>query len=260
LTKFPSLFISHGSPMTVIEDSRARRYLSGLGEKIGRPEAILIASAHWEYPVLAMTTAKRLDTIHDFGGFPQALFDCRYEPPGIGEFAEKISRSLSDAGLELHADPRRGIDHGGWSPLILMYPEADIPTAQISIETARGPAHQLAVGKALAGLRGEGVLIIGSGSMTHNLRSLIRSEPDCRGADWAIEFSEWVAGALADSRVDDLLNWKAKAPHARYAHPTDEHFLPLFTALGAGGSDAVAERLHSSYSYGSLSMDCYAFH
>lgn len=259
MTSFPSLFISHGSPMTVLEDSRARRYLCGLGEEIGRPEAIVIASAHWEYPVLAMTTAEKLETIHDFGGFPQALFDCRYEPPGIGTLVNKISLLLGDAGFELHADPRRGIDHGGWSPLILMYPGADIPTAQISIETARGPAHQLAVGAALSSLREEGVLVIGSGSMTHNLRSLVRSEPDSEGVDWAIEFSEWVADALKNGRVDELLDWKTQAPHALHAHPSDEHFLPLFTALGAGGDAPTIERIHKSFTYGTQSMDCYAF-
>ena len=256
---FPSLFLSHGSPMTVIEDSRARRYLSGLGEEIGRPEAIIMVSAHWEYPVLAMTTADKLETIHDFGGFPQALFDCRYEPPGIGSLAGRVSGLAGQAGFDLYADPRRGIDHGGWTPLILMYPDADIPTAQISLETARGPAHQLAVGKALAALREEGVLVIGSGSMTHNLRTLVRDEPDSEGADWAVAFSEWVADALAEGRVGDLLNWKDLAPNAEYAHPSDEHFLPLFTALGAGGESPKAERIHSSFTYGTQSMDCYAF-
>lgn len=259
MSTFPSLFLSHGSPMTVIEDSRARRYLCGLGEEIGRPEAIIMVSAHWEYPVLAMTTADRLETIHDFGGFPQALFDCRYEPPGIGELANHVSGLLGEAGFKLHADQRRGIDHGGWTPLILMYPDADIPTAQISIETARGPAHQFAVGRALAALRDQGVLIVGSGSMTHNLRSLVRNEPDSEGVDWAIEFSEWVADALSDGRVDDLLNWKEQAPHALYAHPTDEHFLPLFTALGGGGDTPSIERIHQSFTYGTQSMDCYAF-
>ena len=151
---------------------------------------------------------------------------------------------LAAEGFQLHADPRRGIDHGGWTPLILMYPDADIPTAQISIETPRGPGHQLAVGRALAPLREEGVLVIGSGSMTHNLRSLVRDEPDSEGADWAVAFSEWVADALAQGRVNDLLDWKAQAPHALHAHPSDEHFLPLFTALGAGG-EAPAGGTHS---------------
>ena len=259
MTTFPSLFISHGSPMTVLEDSRARRFLCGLGEEIGRPEAILMISAHWEYPVLAMTTADRLETIHDFGGFPQALFDCRYEPPGVGDLAERSAELFAGAGFQLHAEPRRGIDHGGWTPLILMYPEADIPTAQISIETPRGPDHQLAVGQTLAPLRDEGVLVIGSGSMTHNLRSLVRDEPDSDGVDWAIAFSEWVADALSEGRIDDLLDWKRQAPNALHARPSDEHFLPLFTALGAGGEAPNVERIHKSFTYGTQSMDCYAF-
>ena len=259
MTSFPSLFVSHGSPMMALEDSRARRFLCDLGGAIGRPEAIVIASAHWEAPHLAFTTADRLPTIHDFGGFPQALFECRYAPPGAPAAISRAAELLRDAGMDVYADPVRGIDHGAWVPLMLMYPGADIPVAQISIETPLGAAHQFDIGAALAPLRDEGILVIGSGNITHNLREMNRSEPDGEGHDWVTTFAEWVADALVQGRIDELTDWKNTAPHARRSHPSDEHFLPLFTALGAGGPNTTVERIHTSYSYGSLAMDMYSF-
>jgi 4,5-DOPA dioxygenase extradiol len=259
MATFPSLFVSHGSPMMALEDSRARRFLSGLGDDIGRTDAIIIASAHWEPPHLAFTTAERLPTIHDFGGFPQALFDCRYEPPGAPAAISRAAGLLKDVGMDVYADPVRGVDHGAWVPLMLMYPGGDIPVAQISIETPLGAAHQLDIGAALAPLRDEGILVIGSGNITHNLREMNRVKPDGEGHDWVVEFADWVADALVNGPVSDLIDWENTAPHARRSHPSDEHFLPLFTALGAGGPDASVERIHSSYSYGSLAMDMYSF-
>ena len=171
----------------------------------------------------------------------------------------KAAALLRGAGLTAYAEPRRGVDHGTWVPLMLMYPAADVPVAQISVETPLGPGHQLAIGRALAPLREQGVLVVGSGNITHNLREMNRAEPDGDGHDWVVEFGDWVKDALDSGRIDDLVDWKNSAPHARRSHPSDEHFLPLFTALGAGGPDARAERIHSSYSYGSLAMDMYAF-
>jgi 4,5-DOPA dioxygenase extradiol len=259
MTRFPSLFVSHGSPMMALEDSRARRFLCELGAKIGKPDAILVASAHWEAPQLAFTTAEMLPTIHDFGGFPQALHDCQYVPPGAPDAVSKAAALLQADGMEVYADPVRGVDHGTWVPLMLMYPDADVPVAQISIQTRLGAAHQVDIGRALAPLRDDGILIIGSGNITHNLREMNRAEPDGAGHDWVVEFGDLVADALANGRIDDLVGWEANAPHARRSHPSDEHFLPLFTALGAGGLEARAERIHSSYSYGSLAMDMYSF-
>lgn len=255
----PSLFLSHGSPMMVLEDSRARRFLAGLGEEIGKPKAILIVSAHWETEALTFGTAQFRATIHDFGGFPQALYDCRYEPPGAPLAAIRAASFLHSAGITVESDPERNLDHGAWVPLMLMYPEADVPVIQMSIQTMQGPAHQLAVGRALAPLRDEGILIVGSGNITHNLREMNRAEPDGAGHDWVVEFADWVDSALAEGRIGDLVDWERTAPHARRSHPSDEHFLPLFTALGAGGQNPAATRIHNSYSYGSLAMDMYAF-
>lgn len=259
MTTFPSLFLSHGSPMMALEDSRARRFLVDLGKDLGKPEAILMISAHWEARELAFTTAEKLPTIHDFGGFPPALYECRYEPPGADSAVRKAAALLQADGVEVYADPARGLDHGAWVPLMLMYPEADVPVAQITLQSPLGAAHQFHVGRLLAPLRNEGVLVVGSGNVTHNLREMRRDEPDGDAWDWVAEFSEWVRAALEEGRTDDLLAWQERAPHARRSHPTDEHFLPLFTALGAGGPDGRAERIHASYSYGSLAMDMYAF-
>ncbi len=263
MTAYPSLFVSHGSPMMALEDSAARRFLGELGARIlgeiGRPRGVLIASAHWEAHELAFTTAAKLPTIHDFGGFPRRLYECRYEPPGAEEAVAKAAGLLQAAGMEVYGDPRRGLDHGAWVPLMLMFPDADVPMAQITIQTPLGPAHQIEVGRTLAPLREEGILIVGSGNITHNLPEMDRQAPDSDAHDWVKEFSEWVKAALDEGRIDDLVGWEANAPHARRSHPSDEHFLPLFTALGAGGEGAKVERIHTSYSYASLAMDMYAF-
>ena len=180
-------------------------------------------------------------------------------PPGAPDAVSKAAALLQADGMEVYADPVRGVDHGTWVPLMLMYPDADVPVAQLSIQTRLGAAHQVDIGRALAPLRDDGILIIGSGNITHNLREMNRAEPDGAGHDWVVEFGDLVADALANGRIDDLVGWEANAPHARRSHPSDEHFLPLFTALGAGGLEARAERIHSSYSYGSLAMDMYSF-
>lgn len=264
MTTLPSFFLSHGSPMMALEDSVARRFLTELGPEIdrtyGRPKAVLIASAHWEAHQLAFTTAAKLPTIHDFGGFPRELYECRYEPPGADEAVGRAATLLGAAGMDVYADPQRGLDHGAWVPLMLMYPDADIPMAQITIQTPLGAAHQVEVGRLLAPLREEGILIVGSGNITHNLREMDRRAPDSNAHDWVKEFADWVKTGLDEGRTDDLIAWQAKAPHARRSHPSDEHFLPLFTAYGAGGEGAKAERIHTSYSYASLAMDMYAFH
>lgn len=259
MTALPSLFVSHGSPMMALEDSAARRFLGDLGREIGKPKGVIIASAHWEAYELAFTTAAKLPTIHDFGGFPRRLYECRYEPPGADEAVAKAAALLRAAGMEVYGDPQRGLDHGAWVPLMLMFPDEDVPMAQMTIQTPLGPAHQLEVGRLLAPLREEGILIVGSGNITHNLPEMDRKAPDSDAHDWVKEFSEWVKSALDEGRIDDLVGWETSAPHARRSHPSDEHFLPLFTAIGAGGEGATPERIHTSYSYASLAMDMYAF-
>lgn len=255
----PALFVSHGSPMLVLTESPARDFLRGLGRVIGRPSAILVASAHWETRVPALNAVARNATIHDFYGFPPALFAMRYEPPGAPELARRAGGLLAAAGFETGIDPERGLDHGAWVPLSLMYPEADIPVLQVGIQSALDPAHHWRVGRALAPLRADNVLVMGSGSFTHDLSRLRRGVVDGAQPDDVVAFSDWFDTAIVDGRVADLLDYRERAPHAVRQHPTDEHLLPLYVALGAGGEMVAAERLHCSAMYSSLRMDAYAF-
>ena len=256
---FPSLFVSHGSPMMALTDSPARDFLRGLGRELGTPSAILVASAHWETEVPTLNSVARNETIHDFYGFPPDLFAMRYEPPGAPALAKKAAGLLADAGLPVEIDPRRGLDHGAWVPLTLMYPAADIPVFQVGIQPHRDPAHHLRLGRALAPLREDNVLIIGSGSFTHNLQLLRRDSVDGSQPPDVIAFADWFDAAIAEDRIDDLINYRTRAPYGVRQHPTDEHLLPLYVALGAAGDKPLPERLHSSAMYSSLRMDTYAF-
>jgi 4,5-DOPA dioxygenase extradiol len=256
---FPALFLSHGSPMLALTDSPARDFLRGLGKELGRPSAILVASAHWETRVPAFNAVARNETIHDFYGFPPALFAMRYEPPGAPALAETAAALLSAAGLQSAIDPARGLDHGAWVPLSLMYPEATIPVFQVGIQSQLNPAHHLRLGRALAPLREQNVLIIGSGSFTHNLSNLRRDAVDGPQPPDVTAFADWFDAAITGGRTDDLLNYRTRAPYAVQQHPTEEHLLPLYVALGAAGEHPTPERLHTSAMYSSLRMDAYAF-
>jgi 4,5-DOPA dioxygenase extradiol len=253
---FPSLFVSHGSPMMALTDSPARDFLRALGAEVGKPSAILVASAHWETRIPALTKVARNTTIHDFYGFPPELFAMRYEPPGAPALADKAAALLQGAGMEVGIDPQRGLDHGAWVPLTLMYPAADIPVLQVGIQSDLGPDHHLRLGKALAPLRRDGVLILGSGSFTHNLRLIRRDDVDGPQPPDVVAFADWFDRAIIEDRVDDLLKYRTRAPYAERQHPTDEHLLPLYVAMGAGGA---ARRLHASAMYSALRMDAYAF-
>jgi 4,5-DOPA dioxygenase extradiol len=256
---FPALFLSHGSPMLALTDSPARDFLRGLGRELGEPSAILIASAHWETDVPVVNSVARNATIHDFYGFPPALYEMRYEPPGAPALAAKAAALLSEADFASEIDTERGLDHGAWVPLLLMYPRAKIPVLQVAIQSHLDPAHHLRLGRALAPLRAENVLIIGSGSFTHNLSRLRREAVDGKQPPDVTAFADWFDAAITGRRVDDLLDYRTLAPFAVQQHPTDEHLLPLYVALGAGGEHATGKRLHSSAMYSSLRMDAYAF-
>jgi 4,5-DOPA dioxygenase extradiol len=255
----PALFISHGSPMLALEPSPARDFLAGLGATLPRPRAILVASAHWETAHPQVNAVAVNETIHDFYGFPPALFAMRYPAPGDPALAQHVADLLHGARFEASLDPKRGLDHGAWVPLALMYPAHDIPVLQLSIQTPLGPQHHLLLGRALDALRRNDVLVIGSGSFTHNLGRLRRVEPGAAPAADVVAFADWMHAALHDNRIDDLLAYRSKAPYAAMQHPTDEHLLPLFVALGAAGDKAPATRLHASTTYGALRMDAYAF-
>lgn len=255
----PTLFISHGSPMTALRDSPARRFFTTLGARLGRPKAVLIASAHWETVAPAVNAVAVNDTIHDFGGFPQALYDIRYPAPGAPALAERVAELLADAGLPCGIDRQRGLDHGAWIPAALIWPQADIPIVQVSIQPHLGPAHHMQLGRALAKLREQDVLIIGSGSFTHNLRILNRASLDAPEMPNVTAFATWFDQALAQNRTAELLAYRTRAPAAVEQHPTDEHLLPIYVALGAAGEGAKAHRLHSSVEFAALRMDAYEF-
>jgi 4,5-DOPA dioxygenase extradiol len=261
-TRMPTLFVSHGSPMMAIEDSAARRFLSGLGARLPRPRAVVVLSAHHDDAVATVTAVERPDTIHDFGGFPRALYELRYAAPGAPSLAAQIATRLTAASVPAELDRRRGLDHGAWIPLSLMYPLADVPVLQVSIDSAQTPAYHFALGRALRPLRDEGVLVIGSGGATHNLRLYFHAADRNDASpppEWVEAFNEWVAGAVEARRFDDLLSYGARAPYARQNHPTPEHFLPLFATLGAAFDDEQGRRIHASYDRGLLSLDAYSF-
>lgn len=256
----PSLFVSHGAPTLALQDIPARHFLETLGRSLPRPRAIVAVTAHWETDRPAAGADPHPRTIHDFGRFDDRLFDIQYPAPGQPELAEGLTVMLHEAGLASGIDPRRGLDHGVWVPLLLMYPDADIPVVPVSVQPGLGPAHHLRVGRALAALAGEDVLVIGSGSFTHDLsRFRGRALESATPAD-VEAFAGWFDSALTQGRVTDLLEYRSRAPHAAENHPTEEHLLPLYVALGAAGAGAMAERLHSSATYGVLRMDAYAFH
>ncbi len=260
-SRLPTLFVSHGSPMLILEELPARGFLAGLGARLPRPRAILAVSAHWESATPILSLAERPETIHDFFGFPDALFAQRYPAPGAPETARRARDLLAEAGFA-PATELRGLDHGAWVPLKLAWPEAAIPVAQLSIQPAAGPDHHLALGRALRPLRDDGVLILASGALTHNLGQWRRHRGADRAPAWVAAFADWMAARLAAGDLDALLDYRARAPHAADNHPSEEHLLPLYVALGAAASTAgapAAEALHRSYADGVLAMDTYAF-
>lgn len=257
----PALFVSHGSPMLAIDGSAAQHFLETLAQKIvPRPRDILVVSAHWESAIPAVSLAKRPRTIHDFGGFAKELYAMRYPAPGAPKLAERTAGLLESAGFEVMREKSRGLDHGAWIPLKLIYPEADIPVTQLAIQPDLGPKHHVRIGKALRPLRAQGTLILATGALTHNLQAFFQGGfgRDAETPDWVDEFAEWVANAIAEGRLDDLADYRALAPTGIRNHPTQEHLLPLFVACGAASDPIQDERLHQSVAYGVLAMDVYA--
>ena len=248
----PSLFVSHGAPSLPFDDVPARDFLRGLGQQIGKPRAILAVSAHWDTSAPQTNSVVVNDTIHDFGGFPQTLYDIRYPAPGDPVLARQVA-DLTGGTL----DAQRGLDHGAWVPLMLMYPDADIPVVQLSVQSDLGAAHHIALGRKLAALREDNVLVMGSGGFVHNLHRL--SPPGAPEPGWSQEFSDWMHEKLMAGDEAALAAYRALAPHAVLAQPTEEHFVPLFAAFGAGGEKPKATRLHNSATFGALRMDAYSF-
>jgi 4,5-DOPA dioxygenase extradiol len=256
--RFPAVFLSHGAPTIALEDVSETRAWAALADELPRPREILCISAHWDTAQPAVSTTARPETIHDFFGFPPQLYEVRYPAPGAPALAERVATRLVDAGLSCAIDAARGLDHGAWVPLKWMYPAADIPVTQLSVQSRQSPRHHHALGRALADLRDEDVLILASGGIVHNLREL---EWHLRGQRepiaWARGFNDWIAARVADGDLEALIDYRRSAPDAARSHPTEEHFDPFFVAMGAGGFPA--RRLELGFDLGSLGMDGYVF-
>lgn len=252
----PSLFISHGSPLLALQPGDSGPALAHLAAELPRPRAILVVSAHWESGRLQVSAHPHPPTWHDFHGFPAPLYAVDYPAPGEPALAARVASVLENAGLPATLDPERPRDHGVWVPLSLMYPDADIPVLQLSLPTAFGPTLQTRIGQALGALREEGVLLVGSGSITHNLGELDwRAGPELV-EPWARAFRDWIVERLQANDEAALHDYRQRAPQAHRAHPRDEHLLPLFFARGAGGRFGVA---HQGFTLGALGMDIYRF-
>ena len=252
----PILFLSHGSPMTALGGDPLTRVWSDLAAQLARPAAIVAVSAHWTTHQPTISGSTQPETIHDFGGFPEALYQLRYPAPGAPALAQRIETLLTDAGIASRIDAHRGLDHGAWVPLRTLFPAADIPVLQLSVQPDRDARHHFALGAALAPLAADNVLIVASGHLTHNLGEYMRGKPR---AQETIAFRDWVHQHLLAGDNDALLDWLARAPQARFAHPTPEHFLPLFVALGAAGAQHATEWLAGGWVAEVLAADNYRF-
>jgi 4,5-DOPA dioxygenase extradiol len=254
----PTLFLSHGSPMMALAECGATQFFQALGRELPRPRAILMVSAHWDTNVPAASISVQPETIHDFYGFPEALYTLRYPAPGAPDVARRAVQLIDAAGLGPTALGERGLDHGAWTPLRFMHPAHDIPVTQLAVQSPLGPRHHYAIGCALAPLSAEGVMIVGSGGVSHNLREF-RTVPQGSPPAWMTEFVAWVRAALERGAHEALIDYLKLAPHAARNHPTDEHFLPLFVALGAAGAGARVTRELRGETDRAIALDSYVF-
>jgi 4,5-DOPA dioxygenase extradiol len=251
-----SLFISHGAPSLLLDDGPTAKFLKDLGQRMKRPTVAIVMSAHWETPGVTFDASPAPQTIHDFSGFPEAMYRMRYPAPGAPDWARKAS-DLCEVGGIRAATAERGLDHGAWVPLMALFPGADIPVVQVSLPYSQGAEGVYAVGRALAPLMRDGALLLASGGFTHNLGEI--SWGGGSAPDWAVAFRDWGLSALGDGRLEDLLEAPTRAPQFRKAHPRAEHWLTLFFALGAAGAPWRCESLNEGFDFGSLAMDAFAF-
>jgi 4,5-DOPA dioxygenase extradiol len=258
--KTPSIFVSHGAPTFALEPGQAGPLLREIGQRVeALPglRAVLVISPHWRTRGLRVGASVRPDTIHDFGGFPAPLYALQYPAPGEPAVAQEVSAVLAESGLEALLVAEQGLDHGAWVPLLHMLPDASLPVLQLSLPIELRPADALALGRALAPLRDRGVLILGSGSLTHNLYEFRQSETEAP-EDYVREFVHWARHAALAHDQAALAEFRG-APHSRRAHPSDEHYLPLLIAAGASGAAEAVEVIEGGVTYGVLSMEGYVF-
>jgi len=267
MATLPTLFVSHGSPMIALEPGAAGAFMSTLGAAIdaefGRPKAILAISAHTAARAPVLLAAARHEAVYDFGNFDPRLNQLRYDAPGAPELATRVAALLEAAQLAVHTLPEGGLDHGIWTALRYVYPSADVPILPLAFVPGQSPAQQFALGAALSALTLEGVLVLGTGSITHNLRRVfaggLRAAKGQPEIPESAAFREWVRARSVALDWEALFDYRRRAPHAVDMHPTDEHLLPWYVAAGAGGRTDAPLRLHASVELGSLGMDAYAF-
>ncbi|MEH7343167.1 class III extradiol ring-cleavage dioxygenase [Bacillus sp. JJ1532] len=256
----PSYFIAHGAPLIAIETNEYTQFLNELGSTWPRPKAIILFSAHWESSAQKVSNVDQYSTIYDFGGFSEELFRIQYPAKGDQEIAKEIQELFEKQGISYEVDAKRGLDHGAWVVLRLLYPNADIPVISMSVNLRLSPEEQYKIGKSLAELRKKDVLIIGSGGTVHNLRALNWAD-NGEVDDWALNFDEWLASHLKNWDLASLYKYQSLAPAASLAVPPygNEHFVPIFYAMGAADDQKTAKLLHRSYRYGNLSHSVWQF-
>lgn len=262
----PALFISHGAPLFAIDAGASGPALTRLGERLKQQagaglRGVVIMSPHWMARAPAVMSTDKPQTWHDFGGFPPELYKLEYPAAGAPALAAEVGNLLREHGIEAQSDAKRPFDHGAWVPLMHLFPKADVPVVQLALPAGWGPGQVYAMGQALQPLRDRGVLLVGTGSMTHNLSEFFGGQREAE--PYVVEFSRWVEAAIERGDLAALLDYRSQAPHASRAHPSDDHFLPLFFALGAGGfgqGDAPVKPGYVSREvmYGILAMDSFA--
>lgn len=252
----PALFISHGSPMFALEPGLLGPNLRAVGESLHGIDAVLVVSPHWQTRGVRVGTDAAPATLHDFGGFPAPLYQLQYPAPGAPALAQDAAQLLARAGFEVALDAQRGLDHGAWVPLRYLFPQADVPVFQVSLPHGLDAAGALRLGQALAPLRARGVLVVGSGSLTHNLHEF---RQHVRDPEYAQQFADWVGEAVATRDVAALVAYRDRAPHAARAHPSEEHYLPLLVALGASNDEERGMPIEGGMTHGVLSMDSFGF-
>ncbi|SDD35617.1 4,5-DOPA dioxygenase extradiol [Paenibacillus sp. CF095] len=253
----PSLFIAHGAPSIALEENVYTEFLQKLGQELPKPKAIVLFSAHWESTTQLVSSVANYETIYDFGGFQPELYQIKYPAQGQAETTAEVERLFAEAGIPVQTDDVRGLDHGAWVVLRLLYPDADIPVIALSVNRYLTGEQQYQVGQALASLREQDILVIGSGGTVHNLRRL---NWESNGVDpWASEFDNWLHDKLVSWDTESLFSYDTLAPSAQAAVPTPEHFVPLLLAMGAGHQNKQASLLFKAYQYGNLSLSCWKF-
>lgn len=257
----PSLFVPHGAPTFALHPGAAGAALVRAAASLARPRAVIVVSAHWDTDIPTIGTADRLETIHDYQGFPRELYSIRYPATGCKEGAAEVLAHLRAAGLSAAGDDERGLDHGAWIPLRLMFPDADVPVIPLSIQSRLGPDHHLALGRALAPLAAQGFLVIASGNLTHNLGDFrLAYGRDGQAPAYVRAFSDWIWQRLEAGDLPALLDYRSVAPAATRAHPSEDHLLPLYVALGAAGEHYRTERFHAGIDDYVIAMDGFVFH